>query len=313
MSGWSRTALVAGATVLAVAALAYALVHGWSAVTRYDWTLRPGWIVAALATLGAAYLGAAIAYARMVIRLHPAAAPHTGGLVRAWSISLLGRYVPGNVLMVAGRLEMGHSLGIPRRVSLAASVYEQVLMLAASTIGGLLYLALYGNIGDHDLSWLLVLVLLLGVALHPRVLGPLSSAALRRVGREPLAILLTAAQTALMLAWYAGVQALVGLGAWMFVRSAAGSDAEPAFVALGFLLAFTVSMLAFVLPSGLGVREGVLALVLAPRLPGGVAVAVAVGLRFAITVFELGFVAVVETAWRWRRSHYPLPVHDDAR
>jgi hypothetical protein len=312
VTGRARTALVAGATVLAVAALAYALMRGWSAVTQYDWTLQPGWIAAGIATLSVAYLGAALIYARIVIRLHPPAAPHAKTLERAWAISLIGRYVPGNVLMVAGRMEMGHAVGVPRRVSVATSVYEQVLMIVTSATGGLLYLALYGEVGNSRLVWLLLLVPLMLVVVHPRVLGPVSSAGLKKIGREPLSILLSPGQTAVALGSYACVQGLVGVGAWMFVRAATGPEAQPGFVALGFLLAFTVSMLAFVLPSGLGVREGALALVLSPRLPGGVAVAVAIGLRFAITVFELGFVSVMTAAWRRRRPHYPLAVHDDA-
>lgn len=306
-----RSVVVVAASGLAVAALAYALVHGWSSVRRYDWNIGPSWIVGAAAVLSVGYVGAAAAYARLVVELHPPARPHVGALERTWALSLLGRYVPGNVLMVAGRLELGRSVGVPRRISLAASLYEQVLMLAASAVGGLFYVGLYGDLG-HGLGWVVAFVPLIGVALHPRVLGPASTAALRRAGREPMEILLTPAQTALAFAWYAGVQALVGLGAWMLTR-AAGADAPVALVSLGFLLAFTVSMLAFVLPSGLGVREGVLALVLAPRLPGGVAVAVSIGLRFAITLFELGFVALMSAAWRHRRGgHYPLAVRDDA-
>ncbi|MEW6583813.1 MAG: UPF0104 family protein, partial [Actinomycetota bacterium] len=59
----------------------------------------------------------------------------------------------------------------------------------------------------------------------------------------------------------------------------------------GFLLAFTVSMLAFVFPSGLGVREGAFALVLATRLPDEVAMTLAVAARLALTAVELGFIA----------------------
>jgi uncharacterized membrane protein YbhN (UPF0104 family) len=46
-----------------------------------------------------------------------------------------------------------------------------------------------------------------------------------------------------------------------------------------------------VLPSGLGVRDGLFALVLTQHLPGSVALTVAVGLRVVMTLVELGFVA----------------------
>ena len=63
-------------------------------------------------------------------------------------------------------------------------------------------------------------------------------------------------------------------------------------------------MAAFIFPSGIGVREAVLAAALASRLPGGVALAWAVLLRLWQTVIELLFVGgtVVVDQWRRRRD-----------
>jgi uncharacterized membrane protein YbhN (UPF0104 family) len=72
-------------------------------------------------------------------------------------------------------------------------------------------------------------------------------------------------------------------------------------VGAGFLLSFVVSMLVFVFPSGLGVREGVFALVLADSLPGSVAIAAAGASRLVLTLVELGFAGVVVTLERRRR------------
>jgi uncharacterized membrane protein YbhN (UPF0104 family) len=71
-------------------------------------------------------------------------------------------------------------------------------------------------------------------------------------------------------------------------------------VGLAFLLSFAVSMLAFVFPSGLGVREGAFALALSQNLPGSVAVAVAVGTRLVLTLVELAFIGAVALAGRRR-------------
>jgi glycosyltransferase 2 family protein len=74
------------------------------------------------------------------------------------------------------------------------------------------------------------------------------------------------------------------------------------FVAAGFLLSFVVSMLAFIFPSGLGVREGVLALVLAKDVPGEVAIATAAAVRLALTFAEVSFTGLVVVAERRVRS-----------
>jgi hypothetical protein len=52
-------------------------------------------------------------------------------------------------------------------------------------------------------------------------------------------------------------------------------------------------MIAFIFPSGLGVREGAFALALAQNLPTGVAVALSVGTRLVLTLVELVVIAVL--------------------
>ncbi|MEI6452148.1 MAG: UPF0104 family protein, partial [Actinomycetes bacterium] len=58
-------------------------------------------------------------------------------------------------------------------------------------------------------------------------------------------------------------------------------------------LAYVVGMVAFIFPSGIGVREAVFTASLAKRLPGGVALAWALLLRVWVTVIELAFVGLV--------------------
>ena len=114
--------------------------------------------------------------------------------VAVWARSLLGRYVPGNVLMVASRLVLGQEAGISRKVSLAASVYEQALSLGAAAAGGLLLLAAYGAGEIGAAAWLVALVPLGLVVLHPSLFGRFTGWALRRAKREPLEVLLTGRQ-----------------------------------------------------------------------------------------------------------------------
>ena len=101
-----------------------------------------------------------------------------------WARSLLGRYVPGNVLMVASRLVLGQEAGIPRKVSLAASVYEQALSLGAAAACGLVLLAVYGADGIGPAAWLVAIVPAGLLVLDPRLFGRLSTWALGRAGRE---------------------------------------------------------------------------------------------------------------------------------
>ncbi len=295
---WRRWGgLAAGLLVLGF--LAWTLANGWQAVTEYDWELHPGLLAAGLLVLLVFYLLSGLGWGAIADRLH-----HPGPPARVtlsiWARSLLGRYVPGSVVMVVGRVVLSHERGVPRRTTVAAMAYEQLLSLGVAAGGGVLFLALYGDGGDGR-TWLLLLLPVGLLGLHPRIFGPVSAWLLRRAGREPLPRLIATRPLLGLVGWYALTASVLGLGIWLLVRSAAGAEAGgPAFVGLAFLLAFAVSMVAVIVPSGLGIREGAFALALAQNVPGGVAVALSVGSRLALTLVELVFVAIVALAGRGR-------------
>ena len=68
-----------------------------------------------------------------------------------------------------------------------------------------------------------------------------------------------------------------------------------------FLLSFLVSMLAFVFPSGLGVREGILALALAPRSARRCRDRARRRRRLVMTLVEIAFAVVVVVVERHHR------------
>ena len=300
-SPWRRRGgLIAGVLVLGF--LGWALADGWSAVSEYDWDVRPGLLMLGALVLLVFYLAGGLGYGAIVDRLHD---PHPPARVTMsiWARSLLGRYVPGSVLMVVGRVVLSAERGIPKRATLAATVYEQMLSVGVAAAGAVAFVAVYqgGGDGGDGRLWLLALLPLALLMLHPRVFGPLTAWALRKARREPLPRLIGTGPLIGLLAWYALTAALLGLGVWLLVRSAAGTEAGgPVFVGSAFLLSFAISMVAVIFPSGLGIREGAFALALAQNLPGSVAVALSVGVRLTLTVVELVFIAIVVLAGRGR-------------
>jgi hypothetical protein len=295
-----RRWITAIVVVLVVAALGVVLARGWGRVSKYDWRLEPGWLVLGTALVLLAYTFNGLAYGRSVEWLSPVH-PSPALALSIWARSLLARYVPGNVMMVVGRAVLSHDEGVPRRVTLAATVYEQALALGIATVGAVAFLAAYGNPGEGRLLWLLVVVPVVLAGLHPVPFRRLSGWALTKAGRPPLETLFTGRQVGQLLLLYAAGTVPLVVGVWALVRSAAGPQAGSLpEVGLAFLLAFVISFLTFVLPSGIGVRDGILALALSRHLPGGVAIAVAVGLRFAMVIIELVFVGLAVLAGRRR-------------
>ena len=286
------------AAVLAIAFLGVALWRGWSQATDYDWTLEPSLLVAGIGVLLVFYLASGLGYVAVIRALGAESVPPHRTLA-IWAVSLLGRYVPGNALMVLGRMELGKDRGVSRRVSLAATVYEQAFGLGLAAIGAAVYLARHSGVVPDAARWIVVVVPLGLVVLHPRIFGPVSTRLLALARRPPLAKLIPARLVGALILWYALTATLLALGVWLLVRSAVGDiSGGPVEVGGAFLLAFVLSMLVFIFPSGLGVRDGVFAAALAVSIPTGAAIAVSVGVRLVLTLVEVVAIGLMVVAAR---------------
>jgi uncharacterized membrane protein YbhN (UPF0104 family) len=288
-----RGRLGLAAAVLAAGFLAWALVRGWSGVTAYDWDADWPLLALAAAVLAVFYLASGCGYL-LVLESVSTRRPPRRAMLAVWGLSLLGRYVPGSVVMIAGRIELGRDRGVARRTGAAALVYEQALTLCVAAGFGLAFVLVYGGIGPAWVSGAVALVPLGLLLLHPRVMGWASRRVLARFGRPPLERLVPGRRIVVLALWFAGTAVLAALGTWLVVRGLAGPEAGSApYVGGAFLFAVALSMLTVVVPSGLGVREGALALALAQNVPGGVAVALSVASRLALTLVEIVVVAVL--------------------
>jgi uncharacterized membrane protein YbhN (UPF0104 family) len=178
------------------------------------------------------------------------------------------------------------------RVS-AAMVYEQALGVCSALVTvGLLFPFWEYHPGATALSLIAIPVIV--VLLHPRVFRPLAGHALGVLHRPPLEVTLGFGTVVALLAYFVVSWFVAGLGAWLLGRAVTGLevDALPLVIA-AYALAYVMGMVAFFIPSGIGVREAVLTASLAKQLPAGVALAWALLLRVWVTVVELAFVAIV--------------------
>jgi uncharacterized membrane protein YbhN (UPF0104 family) len=190
--------------------------------------------------------------------------------------------MPGNVWHLAGRTALTSGAGGDPFAALTASVYEQVLTVAGAFIVAGLLLSLSG--GGPAYLWAALAIPAGLLVLHPALQRWVTHRAARLLGREPPKTL-GVGRLAGLLAVYtlpnlpAGC-ALVALG-WP-----AGPDVVSATGAFGF--AWAVGFLSFLTPSGIGVREVVLAATLgAGGLGGADPVALAIGHRVVLTAAEL--------------------------
>ena len=276
------------------------LRHAWPAVHAYEWRLRPGLLAVSAALVLSFYLLNALAW--WLILRGSGLRPAPTLTVATWAKSILARYVPGNVFMFVSRGWMSYRQGLDvDRVS-AGMVYEQVLAVA----GALVITAALFPFWHYErrvTAWALLAIPLIVVGLHPRVFAPLAALLLRALRRPPLTRVLSFRVVLALLALYTGLWLVAGLAMWTFAAAVTNVTAA-AFpeITAGFAVAFVAGMVVFFVPSGIGVREGVLAAATAGVFAGGgVALAWALLARLWQTALELGFVAVAALADRLQR------------
>lgn len=272
------------------------IVHDWQGIKDFDWSFNLPWLLASLLMLGVTYTGHAIGWLMILWRFrHPV--PFLPGFY-VWSKSLLARYVPGNVLMIVGRIMMIERYGVPKRVSLTSIAYEQVLLVASATIVLSLSLPFWTTLREKsDLVWLLLLIPPVAIiSLHPRIIGSIGNFVFTKLKREPIEEFLSFKSVIALTLYYCSFW-MIG-GAALFALASAVTtqitiEALPVCL-VSFPLAWLVSVAAFIFPSGIGVREGVYATTLAGVFGSeGVASAFAILARFWWTLIEITFVVVI--------------------
>ncbi|KGN32385.1 hypothetical protein N802_18645 [Knoellia sinensis KCTC 19936] len=222
-------------------------------------------------------------------------------------VGQLGKYLPGSVWSVVAQADLGSRLGVPRRRMGVVGLLSILLSVLTGAIVGIpavpLFLARTGEV--RSLWWFAPAIVLL-LLLWPRLLNWGIARLLRLLRRDPLEHSLTAPAIALTSLWF--VLAWLSAGLAILVLSHAMTPETPIrdlFVTsiCGFALASAIGMFSVFVPAGVGVRDGVLALLLGALMPFSAAIAIVVIARFFSVMAD---VAVAALGWGWARSHHLL-------
>jgi glycosyltransferase 2 family protein len=223
----------------------------------------------ALATIlgTVAYIWLSVAWARL--RGQGETWIEVGGV---WFVSLLARYLPGGIWQGAARVAGGRAAGEAAAHLLARFASEQALGCFSASILALLLLPARPMLSP------ILAVTLVAVALFAAMAPYLLRS--WRLPRWPWPAI----------GWTIAAHTLAAIGFAAFVASWTPSAPETvASMARAFLVAGLAGVLAIFVPAGMGVREGVLAWLLAPTL--GLAPAVAIALAARVWLLACEFAA----------------------
>lgn len=283
---WKR--LVQALVLLLALGFMAALVQQQAAALRsYRWQLAPGWAVLALVSLELTWLFEAATW-WTILRSLGGRLPYPR-IVPIWFLSNIVRYIPGNVWQFLSMAELAAEHGVSRLVTLTSIVLHQAISIVVAIVLAAAYFAATGQGAWFDrlrpLLWLAPLGLLL---LQPRLLERALNWTLARLRRPPIRVTLTWRQILLLCLRYVVVWLAMGLSYAALVRALTPFPVAitPHLVA-AWTAAYVVGFLSLLTPSGLGVREGVMILLLNPVLPQPLPALVAIVARLWMVLGEL--------------------------
>jgi glycosyltransferase 2 family protein len=218
---------------------------------------------------------------------------------RVFYLGQLAKYVPGSIWAIVGQMELAKVHGVRRERTATAGIVVLVISLAMGLLLGLLAVpALLEADGGLYASAVLLLIPL-GVVLHPRVLTWLVETGLRLLRRPPLDAPLSVTMIWRVAAFSLLSNGLLGVQIWQLAVDVGGEGWELLALSIGgYGIAAAISLVVIPLPAGAGLREAVLVLLLAPSIGVGSATLVAILARLLLTVADVLAAALAAAATR---------------
>lgn len=277
-----RLGLVALAVGFCVYGLATQRTEVTAALEHLRWYSVAAAVGAALAGLGFMMLGWRSLLADLGSPL---------GLRQATTIMFvgqLGKYVPGMVWAFAAQVELAREHKIPRRRSASATAVSVAVTLATGLVVAAVMLPLASRSAAQHYWWVLACAPLILACLYPPLLGGALDRLLRLARQPPLERRISPRGLARCVAWVTLGWACFGLHLWILVADVTNRGADVLLLSMGtYALAWSVGFVLIIFPSGVGPRELALIAGLAPVMPRGSALVIAIVSRLVMTLGDL--------------------------
>ena len=270
------------------------VIANWSRLTAQPvaWRVSPVLIVGSLLVTWLMYFVLIQAW-RVMLTGWGQSLP-LGRAARIWTVSSLGKYVPGQVWAIAGMAVMAQQAGVAPWAATSSSVLLQGLAVGTGAcVLGLTGVSLLEP-GLPDVRLILVaLVVLSAIGVGLLMWPPFVRRALALIrvnigsGTVPAAGKVAFGAVANALAW-------LGYGAalWLLARGLFASSSLTLTQAIGaFTASYLAGFLAFGVPDGLVVRETVFVSMAQGTMGGPAALALALASRLLLTLAQFGAAA----------------------
>lgn len=270
---------------------ARSLAANWEQVREQHLGFSWWWVLATVCFAGAVAL-TGIAWGRIIRWLDPSAQVPAREAIAVQCLSWVLKYIPGQIGSVTNKVLWAGRKGISRTLVLISFLYENLFLQIASIVPAVVILllslgpSLFGANATLLLAPLAVLIPA-AVVLYPPAFHALIALPARRLlkAEVPREYFLSAPRAVLSLGEFLLPRLLNGIS--FVIIAATVSDITPQhwlpFIA-AYALAGAIGILAILVPSGLGVREAVIVVVLSQYVPTSEAIVISLLARLLATL-----------------------------
>jgi uncharacterized membrane protein YbhN (UPF0104 family) len=207
-----------------------------------------------------------------------------------WMIATtqIGKYVPGKVWYMLGRVYVGRQARLDGKSLALSMVLEACLLHVTGGIIFLISMVISGNYNTNRLIISLVLISVAVIILHPKVLNRVANFFLRILKKPQIASTLSYGQIMQISIYFFGLWIFQVIGFYLLIKAIYPIPFYHILhLAATYTLAWISGSVAIFTPGGLGVREGVMTLMLSSILPMPLAIAISFITRVWVSVFEI--------------------------
>ena len=285
---WLIAVLQIGLVALAFGLLVQNLLENWNTLRSYPWSIRPGLVLPGLLLLVAGLCILPGVYRRILDGFgYPFRYPQ---VFEGFFIAHLSKYLPGGIWVVPGRAVVFQQMGVNVVTTSLGYLLEHFVLILAGVLVFLPYL-FFASATHLDPTLLVIAAAaLLGifVFLSSRSANRLLSWGLKKLGYQPDNLNISMRVIAPILLIDILHWLVVGSGFFLLCASFYPLSWRNLLPFAGvFSLSWVAGFVAFITPSGLGVREGAMVLLLAPFLPAPFPAIIALAARLWWTLGDL--------------------------
>lgn len=299
--------------MLVIGAWAWFLYGQLNELRSYPWQIAPASFIFGVGWGAVYFAGLGLCWT-LLLRTMGGAARRVGLVAgtNLWLTTMLSRYIPGNVWHIVGRMALAERINVkPTQIMASATVEQMLVLMGAVALFGLCVPFWRGGTGSE--IWLLLLIPIGLILLHPRVMGAALLWGARRFGHTALIWPYRFGEMVGLLFAYAGAKLAAGVALFILLRglTSAGPGEFAALIGAA-ALSWVIGYVSLLSPSGLGVREAALTALLAQLYPLPVAIVASLVYRLVLTLGEVVAVVISLALVRLPLAAFQIPTRVEA-